>query len=104
MLSGLKSRCTMLALALALAGCCPKPTAPVVPYCMHPGITCTPHEQAPPEVQAELVEQAWCCDYEEDPPCVPVEFLSQCGPDEIAFYCQYGRSVPAGPNGFECYG
>lgn len=86
------------------AGCCPKPPpAPVLDFCSHPGVTCTPYEQAPPEVQAELSEQAWCCDYEMDPPCWPVDFLSLCLPSQVAIYCEHGRSTPAGPNGFECY-
>jgi len=93
----------LFALTLVLASCSPKP-ANVLRYCDHPGVECRPHDEQPLEVQAELVEQAWCCNTELDPPCWPVEFLSTCGPTEIAIYCEYGRSTPAGPYGFECFG
>lgn len=97
-------RTTKYLLALVLLGCVPKPVpAPVLHYCDHPGMSCSPHTEQPAEVQAELAEQAWCCDYEQDPPCWPVEFLSICTPSQVAIYCEYGRSTPAGPNGFECY-
>lgn len=94
-------------LVAALTGCVPKTEQRVLDYCRLPAIECEPHESAPPEVQAEFVEQAWCCDYVGDPPCAPVEYLSQCGPDEVAIYCQFGRSTPSssegGASGFECF-
>jgi hypothetical protein len=90
--------------ATMLLACAPKQH--VVSYCDLPHAECEPLAEQSPEVQAQLVEQAWCCPGGE--PCTPVEFLSSCPIEDIAIYCEYGRSIPStsesGASGFECFG
>jgi hypothetical protein len=90
-----------IAVAL-LTGCTPK----TVDYCDLPGEQCQPQANQPPEVQAQLVDQSWCCPDGE--PCFPVDAITDCAITDVAIYCEYGRSTPAstegGTSGFECFG
>jgi hypothetical protein len=87
-------------------GCAPAPVQRVVAFCDLPGAECPPAAEQSPEVQAQLVEQAWCCP--DGDPCFPVNGLTDCAITDVAIYCEYGRSTPAsyegGTSGFECYG
>lgn len=92
--------------AVLLAGCNPPPTLRVVEYCDLPQHECRPLAELPPEIQAQLVEQSWCC--EDAEPCYPVNALTDCSVMYVAIYCEYGRSTPqsteGGTSGFECFG
>lgn len=92
-------------LTALLAGCNPPPTLRVVQYCHLPQHECQPFAEQAPDVQAQLLEQAWCCPNGE--PCYPVDALSECLITDVAIYCEYGRSSPqsgGGASGFECFG
>ena len=95
---------TPLAAAL-LVGCAPLPKLRVLDYCDLPQQSCGALAELPLEIQAELVEQAWCCTGGD--PCVPVEAITDCAITDIAIICEHGRSHPSsGPigSGFECFG
>ena len=95
----------LLLLAAVLAGCAPAPKLRVLDFCDVPANSCGALAELPPEIQAELVEQAWCCTGGD--PCVPVEAITDCAITDIAIICEHGRSHPSsGPigSGFECFG
>lgn len=102
----MKFRLPLSAAALAVLACAPAPVQHVVSYCNLPHVDCQLHAELPPEVQAQLVEQAWCCPDGE--PCFPVNAITDCEITDVAIYCEYGRSTPSstegGTSGFECYG
>jgi hypothetical protein len=89
-----------------LAGCAPAAKLRVVNYCDLPQDDCRSLAEAPPDIQAQLLEQSWCCP--EGQPCIPVNAITDCAITDVAIYCEYGRSSPVstegGTSGFECFG
>jgi hypothetical protein len=95
----------LLIAALVLCACNPPPKVRVVQYCDLPQDECGALSELPPEIQAELLEQSWCCPPGE--PCIPVNSITDCAITDVAIHCEYGRSTPQsgdGASGFECFG